>query len=476
MKIIPLTLFAAFTAFLLPLAGRAQVNSGSDGHDGALNPAVDIVINMADHPDGIYQYTSVNIPRNVTVSFVPNAGNKPVVWLVQGNCIISGYVNVAGEAIYTGQIAAAAALGGPGGFGGGLAPIQNVAPSPGKGPGGGTVDPSATRLGGNGSFGTIGTTKPLTDVGAQYAAGTSYGNGFLLPLIGGSGGGGGYNTSPSYSNRGGGGGGAILIAANGTISILGTIDASGGGGYDSGSVYILGGGGGSGGAARLVATKIDGNGKVIAPGGNANYQFAGGIYSSAAGLGRIRFDCSENSFTGSITGSFTQGFQPIIIPAPGQGVALAIQSVAGTAVPASPSGGLTTPDIIIPAQQANPIPVVVRCTNIPLSTAISVVVHPANGADVQAVGVNDTGTVVSSTATLSLNMPRGGGIIYARAVTGVVGTASIASPAGSKTPSLAETGWTAGGERFVKLEITAALGGKQSVAYITESGKRYPAN
>lgn len=44
---------------------------------------------MADHPDGIYHYTSVNIPSGVTVTFKPNAANTPVVWLVQGNCVIS---------------------------------------------------------------------------------------------------------------------------------------------------------------------------------------------------------------------------------------------------------------------------------------------------------------------------------------------------------------------------------------------------
>ena len=51
---------------------------------------------MADRPDGIYHYTSVNIPAGVTVSFIPNAGNKPVIWLVQGDCAISGIVSVIG--------------------------------------------------------------------------------------------------------------------------------------------------------------------------------------------------------------------------------------------------------------------------------------------------------------------------------------------------------------------------------------------
>ena len=80
-------------------------------------------------------------------------------------------------------------------------------------------------------------------------------------------------------------------------------------------------------------------------------------------------------------------------------------------------------------------------------------------------------------ATVSLNIPRGGGIIYAKAVTGIAGDgAAIGNPADAKNRSLAETGWTADGERFVKMEITAALGGAQRITYITESGKRHPAN
>ncbi len=43
---------------LLAMDGNvgAQVNTGSDGHDGAFNPTTNTVINMADHPDDIYQY------------------------------------------------------------------------------------------------------------------------------------------------------------------------------------------------------------------------------------------------------------------------------------------------------------------------------------------------------------------------------------------------------------------------------------
>jgi hypothetical protein len=39
---------------------QAQVNSGSNGSDGAFHPTTNTVINMADHPDGIYHYKSVH--------------------------------------------------------------------------------------------------------------------------------------------------------------------------------------------------------------------------------------------------------------------------------------------------------------------------------------------------------------------------------------------------------------------------------
>ena len=97
---------------------------------------------------------------------------------------------------------------------------------------------------------------------------------------------------------------------------------------------------------------------------------------------------------------------------------MAIASVGGVAVAANPSGVLVTPDAIIAGQQANPIAIVVHCSNLPLNTPITVTVRPANGSSVSAVGYNSTGTQASSTATVSLNMPRGGGILYATAATG----------------------------------------------------------
>ena len=72
-------------------------------------------------------------------------------------------------------------------------------------------------------------------------------------------------------------------------------------------------------------------------------------------------------------------------------------------------------------------------------------------------------------------MPRGGGTIQAKAVSGINLTNSFAAMGrlDSKTKSLAQVGWTADGEPFTGVEVTATLGGAPQIAYLTASGKRY---
>jgi hypothetical protein len=139
--------------------------------------------------------------------------------------------------------------------------------------------------------------------------------------------------------------------------------------------------------------------------------------SVAGGSGRVRIDSFQNAFGGTIQGTVTEGFQPVIMSGSGQGARLSITSIGGVAVSTSPSGVLTIPDAVISAQQGNPIPVGVSCANIVLNTVITVTVRPANGASVSAVGYNNSGTLASSMATVMVNMPRGGGLIYATAAT-----------------------------------------------------------
>jgi hypothetical protein len=224
----------------------AQINSGSNGSDGAFNPTKDVVIDMASHPNGIYQYTSINIPAGVSVSFVPNANNKPVLWLVQGDCVIAGTVSVAGQ----NGLGTQGGMGGPGGWAGGNGGALRTA---GSGPGGASLIDNFSR-GEDGTF--------------------EYGNSFLIPLLGGSGGCG----TGVFTGGAGGGGGALLIAASGTITINGGVSAVGGDGQfypQSSGGGSESSGGGSGGAIRLVASRLEGNGVINAGGGNKGW-YAGG--------------------------------------------------------------------------------------------------------------------------------------------------------------------------------------------------------
>ena len=379
-------------AVWLPVASWAQVNSGSDGHDGALNPTTDTVINMADHPDGIYHYTEVNIPAGVKVRFVPSTNNRPVVWLVQSNCLINGVMSVSGQ---DGN----GVVGGVGGPGGGSGGSAGGNPTAGQGPGGG----DSGDAGGGGSFATQGGC--WANCPTCGPAGQVYGNIYLVPMLGGSGGGG---SRGAYAS--GGGGGGILIAASGVIDLTGQITANGGNGTANPGWGTYG-AGGSGGAVRLVAQRFVGTGWIGAVGGGGQ----GGVVNG--GSGRVRIDALVTTFGGGIAGVVTHGFQPIVIPSAGQSAQLIVVSAGGVPVPMSPTGVLSTPDAVLAAQQTAPLPIVVRCSGLPLNTPVTVSVKPANGPTVSAVGYNNTGTVSNSTATVLINMPRGGGLIYATATT-----------------------------------------------------------
>ena len=199
----------------------------------------------------------------------------------------------------------------------------------------------------------------------------------------------------------------MFIVSNTRICVGGIVSSYGGnGGYDY--QWSLFAGGGSGGAVRLLAPQITGKGAVVAYRGCGNY---------CAGDGYVRLDVLDDQFFGTLVGSASRGFNPILV-APPQSATLAIQSVAGNAVPPNPTGVLVTPDVAIAGQQGTPIAVVVRCANISLGTPITVVVKGVNGPMVLGTGYNNAGTLASSTATVQVSVPRGGGTIYATVATG----------------------------------------------------------
>src|SRR3989454_12323780 len=88
----------AITFWVLALAlapGLALgFDSGSTGADGAFNPTVNTQLPLP--PSGIFNFTSVNIPSGVTVTFQKNTTNTPVTILASGNVAIAGALSVTG--------------------------------------------------------------------------------------------------------------------------------------------------------------------------------------------------------------------------------------------------------------------------------------------------------------------------------------------------------------------------------------------
>ncbi|MET0650122.1 MAG: hypothetical protein ABW208_26230 [Pyrinomonadaceae bacterium] len=134
-----LGLLVAASLLLLCFAPQASAqntfSSGSTGIDGAFEPTSSQTVVVPD--SGVLNYTTVNIPAAVTVTFVRNSKNRPLTILASSNVTIAGTIMLDGRpANATGGFG----TGGPGGFDGGSGgyPFDvSFAGATGDGPGGG---------------------------------------------------------------------------------------------------------------------------------------------------------------------------------------------------------------------------------------------------------------------------------------------------------------------------------------------------
>ncbi len=274
----------------------------------------------------VFKYSSVQIDEGCKLKFVNHPSNPPVYWLVSGNVVINGEINLDGDRGQDkGDIGVSVcAKPGPGGFAGGLSMTWDSSAQyyyyggGGYGPGGAISqlrESSGDLAGGGGSYSTQGNTNSNSYVSTR--SGHLYGNETLIPLVGGSGGAGYNGTDYSSHNMtgggaGGAGGGAICIAAKGTVSLTGNIKARGnrGGGYLSGNFFYFKGGCGSGGAVRIVAEDIAGSGSIDVSSRSTTkwsliedgytslselnqYVSVSIYYLSIGGAGRIRLDSNN---------------------------------------------------------------------------------------------------------------------------------------------------------------------------------------
>ncbi|MBX7135917.1 MAG: hypothetical protein K1X67_24880 [Fimbriimonadaceae bacterium] len=386
----------------------AQVNSYSDGSDGAFNPSAGLTtIDLGLAPttswtspgtgNGVYdpskwavvfKYSSVNIDAGKTVKFTNHPKTPPVVWLVQGDVTINGIVDLDGGygPSNTGQFG----IPGPGGFRGGSFAVGGNNVTAGFGPGG-SSNVNGHSTGEGGSYGTAPT------LGQAAGKGPVYGNAQILPLIGGSG-----SKARVHDGYGGfGGGGAILIVASGNITINGTIRANS---YDIGGAWC-----GSGGAVRLVANRVTGTGIVQAV-----------ASTGYGGNGRIRIERLDagSTFSGGVSPTPSSivltGPEPVIWPT-NTHPTLAVTSVDGVSVPADPASNFNAPDLQIgPAATS-----VVRleAANVPTdgSWRVQVRVVPRNGVDSFANATLVSGNQVASIWEATVTLPQGGAAVTARA-------------------------------------------------------------
>lgn len=427
---IGLTLVMLWTS----IVSAQTFNSGSTGANGAFSPATNTTLTMP--PDGIFHYTTINIPAGVTVTFLKNAANTPVTMLATSDVTIAGTININGQnglpSSASGPAVNSGGAGGPGGFSGGQGGARGTTNNPGsagQGPGGGAA----------GAGGTFGPTSAFVG---------------LIPLFGGSGGGGGAGSTDFSGQSGAGGGGAIVVASSTRIIVTGTISASGGR-----ATPCAGGANGSGGAIRLVAPEVSGNGILQANG------FTSCSSNGDGRPGGIRLEAFTLGFTGTLDpvpstsvapGPITASSNPALINLP----TLTISSVGGVSPPSTPAASYTTADIALPAGTTNPVSITLNVTNTPIDTIFKVKLIPQFAAHTVVSAAALTGNFASSTTTASVTFPAGQvSIINAYA------EFTLPSQMAGLYPLI-------DGEPAERVLLAAAYGEGSTVTLISKSGKQ----
>src|SRR5690625_2589438 len=423
-----LTLLPFLATALFSVSALATFSIPSVGSDYALGPVSDDVVDLSlassrawqTPGDGhgvydpaqwavVFKYTSVNIPEEVTVTFVNHPSRAPVIWLVQGEVVIGGTVVLDGAPGHAANSLRTFAEPGPGGFRGGRGSDAKTRGAGGMGPGGsfyGDNDNHASSGAGYGSPGELAGTEWSGQT--PGAAGGVYGNAGVFPLIGGSGAAG--NANGSTGKGGGAGGGAILIATPATILLDGEVRANGGPGAKSGgsSRGNRASGGGSGGGIRLIADTVSGNGTLRALGG------AGGTGSVSSiggdgGNGRIRVEAFTNELVDLGNPAFSLGVPeetPRIFRDP---ATPAIRSVSldGQPVPDDPRSVLSFPNTDVTLPEAGLATLVIEAENVPLDSEVIARVIRRTGKDSTYVAALTSGTFESSLWTAEVDISGG---------------------------------------------------------------------
>ncbi len=418
-------LYAVLFMLAVPLASApALFSSGSTGADGALNVTENTTLPIP--PDGLFNYTTINVAEGATLRFDISERNLPIIMLAQGDVTINGTINLNGQHGRAWNDPLAGTLGGrsapgPGGYHGGIGgqspantgdDASQIGMS-GGGPGGGaaannpTTDNTVGRGGNAGSHFTAG----VTGLGNPNPAAPTYGDTRLITLSGGSGGAGAnfYTTVPNSGRGpgGGGGAGAILIASSTSITVNGSITARGGSGGPSVGVAGGGsrsGGAGAGGTIRLMAQTIGGSGTLEARGGSGQ--------AGAGGNGLIRMEAIDQQGTLAMNSNPPPALSMpgLVSVPPSLQPRVTIVSIGGVAVPDDPGVSLTSPDVVIPASQGDPVTIELETENVPDGAVVTLRIPVLNGETIVLSSTPVSGGTATAQAT---TIPEGAGAVYA---------------------------------------------------------------
>lgn len=400
-------------------------DSGSDGTNGALNLTLaesdgDGVILFDPEARGLvpdannaYHFTTIDVEAGVTVRLRADiiGINNPVIWLASGDVAIDGILDLNGESGKGRASPAEPAIPGAGGFEGGVGRSEFTAPSSGQGPGGGSVATVSSWGGAGAGHFTSGAG------GGGVTGGSSYGNNFLIPLIGGSGGAGGGEPFPagvgssgsSWGFGGGAGGGAILIASSTQIQVNGSILCNGGNGASDFTTSLRRGGGGSGGSIRLLANTLTGSGNLSANGGSA----ANGAGNGSRGP--IRIEVFDNQFAGTISFISIISVPISVFPKSGPIPSVRVVRISGLAVPPNdavsidlplaPTGSFSPADVLI--EETGDVTFEIEASDIPIGTVINLTLYNGTEGEINISSTPLAGTKANSTATATTTIPSG---------------------------------------------------------------------
>lgn len=137
---------------------------------------------------------------------------------------------------------------------------------------------------------------------------------------------------------------------------------------------------------------------------------------------------------------------------------LRIASVAGVAAPAAPAGSLASPDVVLPADTANPVAITVEASNIPVGTTVTVRVSGQYGVPTSA-SATLSGTPESSSATVNLAIPTNQASVITASV-----SFTLTAGAGH-TPIFVD------GEPVERVVVVAGVGSESSATYYSRSGR-----